>query len=72
MASVAIKESTKKYQHSKYQAGYKRVQIWILDNTNTKIQNRIKIAAQQINQEHDLLVYELENNINDLLQDTPL
>ncbi len=72
MTAVAIRESTKRYNHEKRRAGYKRIQVWTLDSTNSKIQERIAIATKQINQEHDQLVSELESNIHDLLQDSPL
>ena len=62
------------YKNRKLSQGFKRVQIWRLDETNKDVRQRIEYACKKINQQdngQDLLK-EIATYTHDLLQDTPL
>ena len=67
-------EIQQEYKARKIQTGYKRTQIWKLDESNKSVQQRIKIACIKINQNHDEdgLIEEISAYTHNLLQDTPL
>lgn len=69
-----MNEIQKKYRERQQQRGLKRKQIWIYDETNLQLQNRIKIGAQIANQAHDeiKMVEELTSYIHSNLQKIPL
>ena len=67
-------EIQREYNTRKIQTGYKRIQIWKLDENNKFVQQRIKIACMKINQStnENNLIDEISAYTHDLLQDTPL
>lgn len=65
-------EVQRAYKNRKIQTGYKRVQIWRLDENNISVQQRVKIACININQSSNEIVDEISAYTHSLLQDTPL
>lgn len=62
------------YTTRKIQTGYKRTQIWTLDVSNKSVQQRIKLACMQINQDNpgNDIVDEISAYTHSLLQDTSI
>ena len=74
MSALTINQIQHNYKERKLNSGWKRVQIWKLDDTNTKVRARIKSGAQLANQsaqEKDL-IDELSVYTHNMLKDIPL
>ena len=50
MAALTVREVQKNYMERKEKSGWKRIQIWKLDEKNNNVQLKIKLGAQLTNQ----------------------
>ncbi|MFN8770605.1 MAG: hypothetical protein ACK5Z5_05350 [Neisseriaceae bacterium] len=50
MAGLSSREIQRNYVERKEKKGWKRIQIWKIDETNEEVQMRIKLGAQLVNQ----------------------
>jgi hypothetical protein len=74
MTSLTMNQIQHNYKERKQKAGWKRIQIWKLDDTNERVRERIKSGAKLANQtKHDKeLIDELSAYTHAMLQDIPL
>lgn len=71
MATLTMSEIQKNYTERKEKSGWKRIQIWKLDEKNKDIQAKIKLGAQLINQSTNekQLIDELTKYNDEMLKD---
>lgn len=50
MATLTMREVQKNYLERKEKTGWKRIQIWKLDEKNKSVQARVKLGTQLANQ----------------------
>lgn len=73
MTTLTMNQIQANYRNKKYESGWKRVQIWKLDETNVNVKKQIKIGAHLANQPQDdaRLIEEISKYTHDMLQDIP-
>ncbi len=71
MATLTVREVQKNYMERKEKAGWKRIQIWKLDEKNKNVQLKIKFGAQLTNQSKNEteLMDELTKYNDEMLKD---
>ena len=74
MTALTMHEIQHNYRERKQKSGWRRIQIWRLDETNKQVKMRIKMGAKLINQTQDeaSLVKKLSMYSHKMLQDIPL
>jgi hypothetical protein len=74
MTTLTMHEIQHNYRERKHKTGWKRIQIWKLDETNRQVRERIQIGAKIANQSQDdiKLVDEISAYTHASLQDIPL
>ncbi len=71
MATLTVREVQKNYMERKEKSGWKRIQIWKLDEKNKNVQLKIKLGAQLTNQSKNEteLMDELTKYNDEMLKD---